>query len=192
MFERRFCVRRIFENRFCPTFSFLSHFFRLRYENNGNNKGTILPFTEKNECVSSYIFTTKLLRFNCCTFIFGFVIQLIIHLIFLLIILNFQQGSLLKLFPGIRSRVYRFYSSSTTTFLYQLTVFIFFSRRRRDNVEEMQHQEPQFSMDRMPPEIVLRILSFVRHDDYRSLRLTCRRFNQLSKKPELWTKVCSS
>lgn len=34
---------------------FLIHFFRLRYEKNGKNKGTILPFTEKNERVSYFI-----------------------------------------------------------------------------------------------------------------------------------------
>jgi hypothetical protein len=45
--------------------------------------------------------------------------------------------------------------------------------------------------DRLSDEVVLNIFSFIVHDDFRSLRLTCRRFNELSKEPELWKKVSS-
>jgi hypothetical protein len=45
--------------------------------------------------------------------------------------------------------------------------------------------------DRLSDEVVLKIFSFVQHDDFRSLRLTCRRFNEISKEPELWKKVSS-
>ena len=44
--------------------------------------------------------------------------------------------------------------------------------------------------DKLSDELFLKILSYVRHDDYRSLRLVNRRFNDISYDKSLWKKVC--
>ena len=43
--------------------------------------------------------------------------------------------------------------------------------------------------ENLPPEVVLKILSFVAHDDIRSVRLVNRRLNEQSKDKSLWRKV---
>jgi hypothetical protein len=45
------------------------------------------------------------------------------------------------------------------------------------------------SLDKLPQELLLKILSYVAHDDFRTVRLLNRRFNELSKDKSLWTKV---
>ena len=45
--------------------------------------------------------------------------------------------------------------------------------------------------DKLSDELFLKILSYVPHDDYRSLRLVNRRFNDISYDTSLWKKVCS-
>ncbi len=45
------------------------------------------------------------------------------------------------------------------------------------------------SLDKLPQELLLKILSYVAHDDFRNVRLVNRRFNELSKDKSLWTKV---
>jgi hypothetical protein len=45
--------------------------------------------------------------------------------------------------------------------------------------------------DKLSDELFLKILSYVPHDDYRSLRLVNRRFNDISYDKSLWKKVCS-
>lgn len=43
--------------------------------------------------------------------------------------------------------------------------------------------------DKLATETVVKILSYVPHDDFRNVRLVCRRFNEVSKTESLWKKV---
>jgi len=168
-------VRRIFENRFCLTFSFLSHFFRLRYENNDNNKGTILPFTEKNERVSYFIYEIRQnfrgkLEVRCVWYASSVVLLCLSFYRYVYFEIRFCCWALVIVSEVIdRFRNKRQCSKCSV------------KSTRMNNADE--------GYKKFPDEVLLNILSYVTQDNFLNVRLVNRQWNKVSYDVSLWRKV---
>ena len=153
---------------------FLIHFFRLRYEKNGKNKGTILPFTEKNERVSYFIheigkiFGGKLEGRCVWCASYAVLISFSFYRYVYFKKLRFCWALLI-----VSEAINRFWKRQCSKCSVKST--------RMNNADE--------GYKKFPDEVLLNILSYVTQDNFLNVRLVNRQWNKVSYDVSLWRKV---
>lgn len=154
---------------------FLIHFFRLRYEKNGKNKGTMLPFTEKNERVSYFIYE---IRQNFCG-------KLEVRCVW-------YASSVVLLCLSVYRYVYFEVRFCCWALLIVSEVIDRFRNKRqcsKCSVKSTRMNNADEGYKEFPDEVLLNILSYVTQDNFLNVRLVNRQWNEVSYDVSLWRKV---